>query len=681
MTFLYPQFLWFLFAISIPIIIHLFNFRIYKTVYFSNVQFLKNIEQQTKSKSKLKEILILIARILAVVALVIAFAQPVILKNQEQVAKNKNIIGIYIDNSFSMNAESKFGKIIEVAKNRANSIVKAHQPTTKYLFLTNNFESKHQHLYNREIIEDFVSETNTSPNLKKISSVFSKMDDYIQTEEESNNIFYFISDFQKITTDFQNLPKNSNSQIFLMPLSTNQSNNLYVDSLYFETPYRSFGREEKLFVEIKNISDESYQDMPIKLFINDTLKSLGSYNIEAKSSQTVELVYSNTEKGFINGKVEITDYPVVYDNEFYFSYSIAEKTKILIINNKDNNIYLNSFFKDDESFEIQNVMEDNIPISEFNKHHLIIFAEVENYSSGLISELESYVNNGGAVIFTPNIRGKIETYNKVLTQLNLSPIVRLDTTNTKIGSINEQHLLYFNTFKKLKINTELPLISEYFVFKNNLLNKEEILLEAENGQKILSTAKLGKGNIYIFAMPLNKKSGNFVTHPLFSPTIYNIAIYSQLTDKIYYTVNKDEVIEIENFVSNSEFLKIEKIDGTYDFIPQTIKNGKSLKINLTENKIEAGNYFVKNNNEIVKNLSFNYNRKESDLECYTFEEIKKELEKYSIENVSIINAETELLEKKIKENSEGKKLWKIFIVLALLFIAIEIALIKIWLPT
>ncbi len=650
-------------------------------MYFSNVQFLKNIEQQTKSKSKLKEILILIARILAVVALVIAFAQPVILKNQEQVAKNKNIIGIYIDNSFSMNAESKFGKIIEVAKNRANSIVKAHQPTTKYLFLTNNFESKHQHLYNREIIEDFVSETNTSPNLKKISSVFSKMDDYIQTEEESNNIFYFISDFQKITTDFQNLPKNSNSQIFLMPLSTNQSNNLYVDSLYFETPYRSFGREEKLFVEIKNISDESYQDMPIKLFINDTLKSLGSYNIEAKSSQTVDLVYSNTEKGFINGKVEITDYPVVYDNEFYFSYSIAEKTKILIINNKDNNIYLNSFFKDDESFEIQNVMEDNIPISEFNKHHLIIFAEVENYSSGLISELESYVNNGGAVIFTPNIRGKIETYNKVLTQLNLSPIVRLDTTNTKIGSINEQHLLYFNTFKKLKINTELPLISEYFVFKNNLLNKEEILLEAENGQKILSTAKLGKGNIYIFAMPLNKKSGNFVTHPLFSPTIYNIAIYSQLTDKIYYTVNKDEVIEIENFVSNSEFLKIEKIDGTYDFIPQTIKNGKSLKINLTENKIEAGNYFVKNNNEIVKNLSFNYNRKESDLECYTFEEIKKELEKYSIENVSIINAETELLEKKIKENSEGKKLWKIFIVLALLFIAIEIALIKIWLPT
>ncbi len=416
-------------------------------MYFSNVQFLKNIEKQTKSKSKLKEILILISRILTITALVVAFAQPIILKNQKQVAKNKNTVGIYLDNSFSMNAESKYGKIVEVAKNKANSIVKAHQPTTKYLFLTNNFEGKHQHLYNREIIEDFVGETNTSPDLKNISSVFSKMDDYIQTEENSNNTYYFISDFQKITTDFQNLPKNSSSQIFLMPLSTNQSNNLYVDSLYFETPYRSFSREEKLFVEIKNNSNEGYQDMPIKLFINDTLKSLGSYNIKANSSQTVELVYTNTEKGFINGKVEITDYPVVYDNEFYFSYNIAEKTKILIINNKENNIYLNSFFKDDENFEIQNVTENNIPISEFSKHQLIIFSEVENYSSGLISEIENYIKSGGTVIFTPNIKGNIETYNNLLLQLNVSPIVKLDTTNTKIGNINEQHLLYSNTFK------------------------------------------------------------------------------------------------------------------------------------------------------------------------------------------------------------------------------------------
>ncbi len=647
-------------------------------MYFSNVSFLKNIEQQTKSKSKLKEILILIARILTIVALVIAFAQPVILKSNNEVDRKENIIGIYLDNSFSMNAESKFGKIIEVAKNKANSIIKAHQPTTKYLFLTNNFEGKHQHLYNREIIEDFVGETNTSSNYRKMSTVSSKMNDFVETEQDNNSVLYFISDFQKNTTDFQNFPKDSISQIYLMPLSTYKSSNVYIDSVYFDTPYRSYGKEEKLFVVIKNISEEGYQDMPIKLFINDTLKTIGSYNVDAKSLQTVEIIYSNTEKGFINGKVEITDYPVVYDNVFYFSYSIAEKIRILIVNNEKDNIFLNSYFKNNEDFEVQNFSENNIPISQFNKYHLIIFSEIENYSSGLKSELKNYLNNGGTAVFIPNIKAEIKQYNDLLMFLNLNSIKKLDTSRTKIGNINTQHLLYHNTIKNLKPNTELPIISKYFIFKNALLNREETLLETENGQKILSTSKIGKGNIYVFAMPLNKNSGNFVTHPLFSPTFYNIAIYSQLTEKIYYTINKEENIELKNISSISEFLRIEKVDGTYDFIPQTINSGKNIKINLSNNLLEAGNYLIKNEKDIIKNIAFNYNRKESDLEYYSIKDIENELKKYSIQNINIINTDTKLLEKKIKESSEGKKLWRIFIIIALVFIAIEIAIIKLF---
>ena len=77
--FLYPAFLWALMAISIPVIIHLFNFRRYKKVYFTNVKFLKELQHESKSKSRLKEILILIARCLAIASLVFAFSQPIIL--------------------------------------------------------------------------------------------------------------------------------------------------------------------------------------------------------------------------------------------------------------------------------------------------------------------------------------------------------------------------------------------------------------------------------------------------------------------------------------------------------------------------------------------------------------------------------------------------------------------------
>jgi Na+/H+ antiporter NhaD/arsenite permease-like protein len=76
MGFLYPNFLWALFAILIPVIIHLFYFKRFKKVYFSNTKFLKEIKEETTNKNKIKNLLVLLSRILAIVFLVLAFAQP-----------------------------------------------------------------------------------------------------------------------------------------------------------------------------------------------------------------------------------------------------------------------------------------------------------------------------------------------------------------------------------------------------------------------------------------------------------------------------------------------------------------------------------------------------------------------------------------------------------------------------
>ena len=78
MKFLHPEILWGLSALSIPILVHLFNFRRFKKVQFSNVAFLKDIRQETQSKRILRHLLILAARMLAIACLVLAFAQPYI---------------------------------------------------------------------------------------------------------------------------------------------------------------------------------------------------------------------------------------------------------------------------------------------------------------------------------------------------------------------------------------------------------------------------------------------------------------------------------------------------------------------------------------------------------------------------------------------------------------------------
>jgi len=107
MSFLFPAFLFALLALAIPVIIHLFNFKRYKTLYFSNVPLLKRIKQESRKKSQLKQLLIMLARIMAIASLVIAFSRPYIPTGNRTANKGQQMVEIYIDNSFSMKADGE----------------------------------------------------------------------------------------------------------------------------------------------------------------------------------------------------------------------------------------------------------------------------------------------------------------------------------------------------------------------------------------------------------------------------------------------------------------------------------------------------------------------------------------------------------------------------------------------
>ena len=112
-----PYLLYALFAIAIPILIHLFNLRKHKVIYFSSLRFLKEIKTKNKKKSRLKNILILLCRILAITFLILAFAKPFVpAKNKSE----KNDVFIYLDNSLSMDIDFGNGNLFNIAKMKAS---------------------------------------------------------------------------------------------------------------------------------------------------------------------------------------------------------------------------------------------------------------------------------------------------------------------------------------------------------------------------------------------------------------------------------------------------------------------------------------------------------------------------------------------------------------------------------
>jgi len=147
MSFVYPNFLWALLLLIIPIVIHLFNFRKYQTVYFSKVDFLTEAIEDSRSGNKLKHLLVLLSRLLMISALVLAFSQPFIptLGNE----KTENITSIYIDNSFSMQAIGQDGDLLNEVKNKAIDLVKSLNEDEKINLLTTELLSKDQRFYSK----------------------------------------------------------------------------------------------------------------------------------------------------------------------------------------------------------------------------------------------------------------------------------------------------------------------------------------------------------------------------------------------------------------------------------------------------------------------------------------------------------------------------------------------------
>ncbi|NOR76816.1 MAG: hypothetical protein GQ525_16860, partial [Draconibacterium sp.] len=684
MKFLFPTFLFALFTIAIPIIIHLFSFRQYKTVYFSNVSFLKEIKKESKKKSRIKQLLLLIARILTIIFLVFAFSQPYIPTNQDTKKQANQVVAIYIDNSFSMNALSEQGQLLEVARNKAVEICKAYPAGTKFRLLTNDLKQKHQHNLNREQFIQQVTEVQTSPIVIPFSMIYNRFATQITDEDETDKNIYFISDFQREQADLENF---SDKTIFsyYLPLVPNEVANLYIDSCWVEVPAHRLNQEEELFVRIKNSSNQDYSNLPLKLYLNDSIKSITNFSVTAQNEITANLKYNNNSSGSQMGKLEITDYPFTHDNNWFISYFVEPNLKALVIYNdnsdsKEGLNYISALFEDDNYIQLDKMNIKSLQISKLNSYNTIFLINIESFTSGFLNELKDAAESGVSVVLFPGNRNNPNFNNLLISQFNANKIVGTDTTKQKISGVDFGNNFFNDVFRKREKNPILPEIAEHLTFGENVRTSETILLWFQNNDKALSVINHRSGKLWVFAFPLEKKNESFARDVLFVPTIYNIVLNSLPAQKISFTVGQNNFFDIpknKNINLNSS-IQIENLENSEKFIPATNNSIIGTRLDFSDQITDAGHYLIKSENSTISSMAFNFDRKESDLRYYSSNELEDKFETLQLKNASLVSDVESNFSEIFNDLQNGKQLWKIFVLLALLFIVVEVLIARFW---
>ena len=667
MSFLYPQFLLGLLTLSIPIIVHLFNFRKTRKIQFSNNLFLKNIKEVSTAKRKLKHYLTLAARLLFILFLVLAFAQPFIPGIKESL-KN-DLVYIYLDNSYSMSNEVASDLTsLDQGINFIDELVDIYPQNTRFKLLTNEFLPGGDLLKTKNEIKDLLPEVSFSGIGRTLEEVNNRqLKDLLNAREDKKDIFW-LSDFQRSTTgDWQRINFDTSANYYLVPFEYGAPDNVYVDTIYLSNPFLLENEKNSLVISFKNAGNKAVEDLPVKLFINDNQVANTSLTIPANGSLDESFELTQSLNRINKGQVTFEEFPVTFDNDFYFTLNVDDRVDVLEIRSDQSSNNVAQVYANDKLFNFSSFPVDNLNYNAIDNTDLIVLNEIPAVSSSLADALLDFLENSGTITIIPGNEMDVNTYGKLIA-------VREKTTGnnlfkTALRTPDLSNPFFANMFIESDEIFEMPLGSG----KVTTLAPGEAILSLKNRESFLSRV-VGNKNIFLFSVPLKEEFTTFHQHAIFVPVMYRIASLSNvLSDDLYYSLNQSIITLRVDSISKNVIYKLRNEDQ--ELIPAQRILGRDVLMELPKNAMNIGYYDVFNDNGLKKILSFNYNPEESILAQYGLAELDEVVGNNN--NVNIYNAEDNNdFTRSLRELHSGVPLWKYMLIISLLALLAEILIIR-----
>ncbi|MFV5695777.1 BatA domain-containing protein [Flavobacterium sp. LB3P122] len=639
MHFKHPEILYFLFLLIVPILVHLFQLRRFKKEYFTNVRFLKTLSIQTRKSSKIKKWLLLACRLLLLTCIIIAFSQPFLDSKDSKNATNE--LYIVLDNSFSMQAKGKKGELL---KRAVQELLEETPENVNFSLLTNS-----ENYWNTDI----KSVRSSLQNLKYSAAPFQL--DNIMTKIKAHK-----SAFKKdiiIITDAIGLDKKqlknsdaTNPSQFIIP-KAEQKNNVSIDSVFMNKTLDNF---YEISVQLSAYG-ENFYPIPISLY-ND--KKLIAKTIVALDPQKKTLTFTIPKQAF-HGYVSIVDNGLSYDNTLFFSISKTKKTNIISIGELEKSNFLSRIYTNEE-FNFNNYTLGVLDYNKLEEQNMIILNELDEIPQALQTTLKSFVEKGGDLIVIPSAVASVANLNSFLMNFGNLKFNALENKEKLITKINFNHPIFNTVFENKVTNFQYPKTKSSF----GLSSSSPAALSYEDQSIFLTSLANSVAAVFIFSAPINTANSNFQQSPLIVPTFYKMAMSNQnnaisaliignstphLTD---VSLNKDDILTVKG--SDEQFIPI-----------QQILNNK-VRLIFNDYPEQAGNYSIYNKKEWIENISFNYNRTESDLATAN---------ENLLSNYKTIDSVTTFFDT-LQTDRTDNQIWKWFLIFALLFLITEMAIIR-----
>jgi hypothetical protein len=715
MTFLNPLVLLGLITASIPVILHLLNLRKLRTIEFSTLTFLKELQRTQIRRLKLRQILLLITRTALIIFIVLAFARPALrgsfLGNLGTTA-HSSVVYI-LDDSFTMGATDEYGERFKQAKEIADSLIRllnegdeafliklSDLPRATLDHPTHDFTGLHI----------LIGEARLTAVRRSIIDALPVAATLLRQSSNANKEVYIISDMQRTLFTASKKPGEQTTvpafdrqtNIFLIPIGSGDIGNTGCDSLSLTTTILEKGKPASLYTLVGNFTKAPVQNLVVSAYLEGVKVSQRSISIEPWNMMPTDLLVTAKHAGWTQGYVETESDPIDTDNRRYFTMNIPEDVHLALVSDSPANtqflklaLHAGSQEAGKPLFDIQELSAEKFSLLNLKNVDVLILTDLTGIVKNDVSRIKNFVERGGGLVLFPGNNLQTEKMNSsLLTTLNIPPITGMvsspgDKEIFSFGKVDLNHPLFSTIFesesaiRKNRTQTiESPRIVRYI--KHQAGKQSHTIIELGDGSPFLSEYTIAAGKVLFFSVAPTLRWSDFPLKGIFAPLIYRAGLYSlpHQEENISFTAGDEPIITLNTpaALSGGKQFTLTGPDGLDEAIQPSAQpahgDGIAVATMFHLNRTDLpGIYQIKNGSSLLLMFAVNTDPLESDTRLIKPDKLTTITDSVlkNSDRMHILLRGT-AMHSVILQTRYGVELWRYCIVLAILLALFEMIL-------
>ena len=672
MTFLTPSVLWFLGAVSIPILIHLLSRLRINKVEFSTVRFIKQLETSSIRKVQIQKILLLLLRVLALASLVMMMAQPVtqgFMPGWLAAEQDARLV-IIIDNSASMTVKDGEKTFLDRSKNETMALVPLFKDETRITVA--------QTCPPKVVFTGRSNDPGLRTSVKSIEPTAS----YDNIWQNINGLLRDKTIIEPIKecvifSDWMHVPDSSFSSgignlddwkfYFIQPGPV--YDNLAVKNVSSINRIKTLNQLVKLDTRIQNAGTLQKPNVPLELLFNN--QRVGQVVSEFDPGKEKGFLFQAypAEVGIVEGRIMLPKDDYELDNAWYVSMPIMEQIRCGIIGATAEDItilemILSAIDPENQFLTIESRIQPGLNRLFLDDIDVAVIHNPQGMTEDGVKDLNTFLKEGGGVVWFQGDPEGREFHQDLFKKTGFPNPETLVNAGQGFFStrIAGEHSDLLQNIQVRNIEKELPEIFTYV--KTSLELNHETHWALNNGDPLLLEFSKGSGTVFYFSTLLDLRWNDLPVRGMVVPLMYRLMVLTG-TDEINTAavlINEPKWIPVEESKLRNKWEVVSPSGKTEMIVPEYDREG--ITISVTD---ELGIYQVYSNGEFFTSFPTRLHYQE-----YIQPRIgQKDIESILPKNQTRWLTIQDKFAATFSETRQGKSLWKLFLLAAMIFLLAE----------